>query len=120
MSGDLKSPTVALTEIRKKPASGSGSKDGSNSYRHFLQQHRLDEEEFERENHYETCCGIVDKRILEFTVKTMVIFSVLVFAIFQVIFVSPDQRQTYLIIISNVMGLYFSPPTVKSKSYSRR
>ena len=85
-----------------------------------IEARRIEDEKFERDNTLHSCCnGSTDKRLLEYSVKTVVIMICLAFALTMlVIDALGDDPCNPLIpfytgIITLVLGLYVTPPSKK-------
>tara|TARA_B110000305_G_C19278959_1_gene558269 strand:+ start:222 stop:512 length:291 start_codon:yes stop_codon:yes gene_type:complete len=64
---------------------------------------------------YESCCGTIDKECFDFVTRMIFIFTVLIFAMIQVINVrDTNQHQIYLSIITSILGFMLPSPTLRT------
>lgn len=61
------------------------------------------------------CCSSkfkIDRRLLTFLTQTLVILTVLIFAMYQAVRIKGPQRETYVIIITTILSVYLPSPTL--------
>lgn len=95
----------------------SGVKNGvdkRNRYERSTQsQLKVDEQKFEHEYIYRSCCLEMDKRVLDFICKMSVIVIVLLFCIYKLANDAGDEpREIYFSLISSIVTLFIKPPSI--------
>ncbi len=64
---------------------------------------------------YDSCCGSIDKECFDFVARMIFIFTVLLFAMIQVVVVEDvNQHQIYLSIVTSILGYMLPSPTLRS------
>ena len=71
---------------------------------------------FSQEYIYRSCCLEIDKRVLDYICKLLVIVSVLIFCIYKL---SVDDangpREVYFSLLSSIITLFINPPKIEGK-----
>ena len=81
------------------------------------QIHHLELENERYQNTYESCCLKIDKRALEFFLKSFVIFSVLIFAMLMSVYTeNVSERNAFINIVILILGCFLPSPSIKKDS----
>ena len=75
---------------------------------------RRNEQNFKHEFVYKSCCLEVDKRVLEFMCKMVVLLSALVFSMYGVI-ATEEHAEIYFSVISSMISLFVQPPSIQRR-----
>jgi hypothetical protein len=69
-------------------------------------RHKIELENKEIDNNYTSCCGsTIDKRVLQFFNRTLIIFLVLLFSMFKLTSINePNEKSIYINIIMVILG----------------
>ena len=73
---------------------------------------QIEDQEFEHEYIYRSCCMVMDKRALDFFCKMFIILSVLIFSFYNLA-MKADHSEIYFSLISSIISLFMSPPQLK-------
>lgn len=82
-------------------------------HRSTQSQLEVDEQKFEHEYIYRSCCLEMDKRVLDFICKMSVIVLVLLFCIYKLLNDNGGEpREIYFSLISSIVTLFIKPPSI--------
>ena len=76
---------------------------------------------FSQEYIYRSCCLQVDKRVLDYVCKLLVIVSVLIFCIYKLsVDDSNGPREVYFSLLSSIITLFINPPKIEGKQSAQQ
>jgi hypothetical protein len=79
-----------------------------------LTQHRIDIENNEMLNNWQSCCFSLDRRAVQYFTQTLIMIGVMSFCIAQLINLkSPTDQQTYLALLNFLLGVLLPTPKFK-------
>jgi hypothetical protein len=76
-----------------------------------LTQHRIDMENNEMLNHWDSCCFKLDKRAVQYFTQTGIMIGVMSFCIYQLVNVkNTEDQQIYLALLNFLLGILLPSP----------
>ncbi len=107
--------TTESTVNKKSPDLTNKNLDKKSSFSRDLELKNLDiqidEQRFEQEFIYRSCCLEVDKRALDFFCKMLIILSVLIFCLVALA-IGSDHSEIYFSMVSSIVSLFVRPPSL--------